>query len=379
MKILHLPHTVGGNPQGLSRHLNLLGIQSETWSLYQNYLAFKANKVIFNEGDRVFVRELKRLWALRYIFLFDVIFFNFGASLYEPFAIPEEPDRSIFFKIGMKIHQSYILFMQKVELALLRFFGKTVFIQYQGDDARQGDFCLSHFEISPAQKVESGYYTHEKDILKRKQIKTLTGLARKSYALNPDLLHVLPPNSEFLPYSHIALDEWTPAYNQMENHPLRFGHAPTHRGVKGTDLILEAADRLRKAGYEFELDLIEGLSNQEAKKRYTAIDVLIDQLYAGWYGGLAVEAMALGKPVLVYIRESDLVFIPEEMRKDLPFIQATPATIEAGMKLALDMPRRDLLALAHRSRSYVERWHDPIVIANRIKKDIETAINEIRN
>ena len=379
MKILHLPYTVGGNPQGLSRHLNLLGVQSETWTLYQNYLAFNANKVIFNEKDRVFVRELKRLWALRYIFLFDVIFFNFGTSLYEPFTIPEEPQRSHIFKIGMKIYQSYVFFMQKVELALLRIFNKIVFIQYQGDDARQGDYCLLHFEITPAQKVEPGYYTAKKDNLKRKQIKTLTSLARKTYALNPDLLHVLPPSAEFLPYSHIALDEWVPNYNQMENRPLRLGHAPTHRGAKGTDLILEAAENLRKAGYEFELDLIEGLSNQEAKKRYAAIDVLIDQLYAGWYGGLAVEAMALGKPVLVYIRDGDLGFIPEGMRRDLPFIQVTPASIETGMKLALDMPRHELLALAHRSRAYVERWHDPLAIAKRIKHDLETATNETQN
>lgn len=378
MKVLHLPATVGGHPQSLRRHLASLGIRGESWTLYQNYLSFQADKVIFGGKDRVVVRELKRLWALRYVFLFDVIFFNFGSSLYTPFVMPEEPRHSSLYMFGMKTHQVYVSFMQRVEIALLRLFGKIIFIQYQGDDARQGDYCLSHFEISPAQSVEPGYYTAEKDALKRQQIKTLTSLARKTYALNPDLLHVLPQGAEFLPYSHIALEEWAPNYNQLEDRPLRFGHAPTNRGVKGTGLILEAADRLRKAGYDFELDLVEGLSNQEAKKRYTAIDVLIDQLYAGWYGGLAVEAMALGKPVLVYIREGDLGFIPQEMRQDMPFIQVTPATIEAGMKMALDMPRRELFALAHRSRAYVERWHDPIAIAKRVKNDLETAVNETR-
>lgn len=144
----------------------------------------------------------------------------------------------------------------------------------------------------------------------------------------------------------------------------------------GHDQIVEAAENLRKAGYDFEFMLIEGLSHREAKEKYAAIDVLIDQLYAGWYGGLAVEVMALGKPVLVYIREGDLGFIPEEMRKDMPFIQVTPATIEAGMKQVLEMPREKLLALAHRSRAYVERWHDPMKIAKRIKSDMEMAMNE---
>lgn len=379
MKVLHLPTTVGGHPQSLNRHLSFLGIRGESWTLYQNYLSFQADKVIFSVKDRVVIRELKRLWALRYVFLFDVIFFNFGSSLYTPFVIPEGPHHSPLFKFGMKIHLTYVSILQKIEFALLRAMKKVVFIQYQGDDARQGDYCFSHFEISPVQGVEPGYYTAKKDALKRQQIKILTSLARKTYALNPDLLHVLPSNAEFLPYSHIDLGEWVPNYNQMEDRPLRFGHAPTHRGVKGTDLILEAADRLRKAGYDFELDLVEGLPNQEAKKRYANIDVLIDQLYAGWYGGLAVEAMALGKPVLVYIRESDLGFIPEEMRRDLPFINVTPSSIETGMKLVLDMPRRDLLAIAHHSRAYVERWHDPIAIAKRIKNELESVINETQS
>ena len=54
----------------------------------------------------------------------------------------------------------------------------------------------------------------------------------KIYALNPDLLHVLPGCAEFLPYSHIDLSEWTPVYPTRSNHPLRIGHAPSHRAVK---------------------------------------------------------------------------------------------------------------------------------------------------
>ncbi|MCB9109949.1 MAG: glycosyltransferase family 1 protein [Anaerolineales bacterium] len=378
MKVLHLPYTVGGNPQGISKHLNLLGVNSQTWTLYQNYLSFAADKVIFSSKDRVIIREIKRLWALRYIFIFDTVFFNFGTSLYEPFVIPNEQSLSRLFLFGLKMHQAYVSFMQKIELTLLTLLNRKVFIQYQGDDARQGDYCLSHFEISPAQKVEAGYYTAEKDALKRKQIETLTHLARKTYALNPDLLHVLPKGSEFLPYSHISLEDWAPNYTQLEMRPLRFGHAPTHRGVKGTDLILEAVENLHNAGYDFEFVLIEGLSNQEAKKKYASIDVLIDQLYAGWYGGLAVEVMALGKPVLVYIREDDLGFIPEQMRKDMPFIQAKPNTIQDAMKQVLEMPRAELVTLARQSRAYVERWHDPVEIAKRIKSDLDAAANEAR-
>jgi hypothetical protein len=33
MKVIHLPTTVGGNPQGISKHLNQLGVESTTWTL----------------------------------------------------------------------------------------------------------------------------------------------------------------------------------------------------------------------------------------------------------------------------------------------------------------------------------------------------------
>ena len=40
--------------------------------------------------------------------------------------------------------------------------------------------------------------------------------------------------------------------------PIRFGHAPSHRGVKGTDLIMEAFEKLGKENI-FEFILIENM------------------------------------------------------------------------------------------------------------------------
>ena len=133
------------------------------------------------------------------------------------------------------------------------------------------------------------YYPPELDVLKRQQIRLLDRLCHKIYALNPDLLHVLPARAEFLPYSHIALEEWAPVYTQLEDRPLRIAHAPTNRAVKGTALILDAVAALKESGYCFEFVLVEGLSHQEAKEAYQTVDVFIDQVFAGWYGGAAVE------------------------------------------------------------------------------------------
>lgn len=374
-KVLHLPTTVGGNPQGLSYHLQKLGVDSVTLTVHQNYFGYPADYVITQKNDSLLWMELKKLWALSYVFRYQVIFFNYGSTLFNPIPATHDGNKR-WRKFFRRLYFAYNKAIQKIELALLRLLGRKLFIQYQGDDARQGDYCLSNFEITTATQVEKTYYTAEKDVFKRRQIASLTSICSKTYALNPDLLHVLPKTTEFLPYSHISLDEWLPHYTQLEDRPLRIGHAPSHRGVKGTELVLKAIEELKNEGYDFDFVLIEGLSNAVAKERYKTIDVLVDQLYAGWYGGLAVEAMALGKPVIAYIREGDLHLIPPKMRQDLPVVRAEPNSIRKVLEGILSMERPALLDLAKRSRRFVEVWHDPLAIANRIKTDMETALGQ---
>lgn len=374
MKVLHLPEVIGGNPQGLSRHLQILGVDSVTWTVRQNYFGYPADQVIVNIDDSFLTSQFKKLLALRYVFgPYDIIHFNFGSSLFGA-RIYYRPHRPLWKRAAVVIYNSYENIMQVLELGILRWRGVPCFVHYQGDDARQGDYCLKHFPICIASQVGKNYYSSESDIYKRNNIKRLSEYCAKAYAINPDLLYVLPVGTEFLPYSHISIDDWKPSFTQFENRPLRIGHAPSHREAKGTDYILRALESLEADGYQFELVMVENMSNVEARRCYETIDVLVDQLFAGWYGGVAVEAMALGKPVLVYIRQEDLHFIPEEMCSDLPFIQVTPSTIEAGLRAVLDMSRHELLAVAKQSRAYVEKWHDPLAIAQRVKQDYELAL-----
>lgn len=374
MRVIHLPTTTGGNPQGISKHLNQLGVKSTTWTLYQNFFGYPADKVLLSvKNGEIFNIFLKSKF-LFYPFKFDVVFFNSGTGLFTPF-IPSRNDNNSKFKNF--IYYFLCMFntiMSSIEIWLLSMTKTPLFIQYQGDDARQGDYCLKNFPISIADKVDKNYYSPESDEVKRKSIRFYDRVAYKIYALNPDLLHVLPARAEFLPYSHVNMDEWLPVFNQLENRPLRIGHAPSHRAVKGTDHIVAVCDKLSKEGFEFELVLIEGVSNNEAKELYKTLDILVDQLYAGWYGGLAVEVMALGKPVLSYIREADLHFIPMPMRNDIPIINVEMVTLYEKLKEILLLPREDLIEIAQRSRTYVEKWHNPIAIAERIKIDMEESL-----
>lgn len=140
--------------------------------------------------------------------------------------------------------------------------------------------------------------------------------------------------------------------------------------------LLEANELpfLRVEGAAFDFELIEDTSRAEARRRYERAHLLVDQLLAGWYGGLAVELMALGKPVLSYIREDDLGFIPEAMRAQMPVINARPDTVHAALRDWLSRPLAQWRERGLAGRRYVEAWHDPLRIAARLKRDYEAAL-----
>lgn len=376
-RVVHLPTSVGGNPQGLSQSLRELGVESESWIFRQNVFNYGSTRTIWSDSDGTFRRELKRLLAIIRVALgFDVIHFNAGSTWASPITMFRMSEKGSRAKIRRFVAAAYLQILFFAEITIYRLFRRPLFIHYQGDDARRGDFSLANFRYSIAQHVEEGYYSPETDALKLRMVRRMSRYCAQVYAVNPDLIHVLGPRARFIPYSHISLTEWTPVYTQLDRRPLRIGHAPSHRKVKGTDIIISALEQLAADGYEYELVLIEGLPNDQARQKYEQIDVLVDQIHAGWYGGLAVEAMALGKPVMVYIREEDLQFIPPEMKADLPFLPVTIETVKDDLRQLIQMPRGELLELAQRSRRYVERWHDPLRIASEIKRDYEKALHE---
>ena len=377
IKVLHLPNVVGGNAQELSRSLCSLGLESKSLTLFQSYLNYSVDVVLFQKG---FSRLRKEFWRYYYLIFHmskvDVIHYNFGSTLFSSIC-PYKPDLSCLAIICRIFYSSYVFLMQYIELSFMRLLRKPIFIHYQGDDARQGVFSIKNFKYSIASQVDSSYYNLYSDRFKQYMIRRMDRFCDKIYAVNPDLLHVLPSRACFIPYCHLSLDEWLPSYNRYTvDKPLRIGHAPTHRMAKGTDIICKAVNDLKNEGFLFDFEMIEGLSREDARKKYQTIDVLIDQLFAGWYGGLAVELMALGKPVLVYIREDDLQFIPSGMRDELPFIQVTPDSVKEGLRTVLEMPRTELLILAKQSRAFVEKWHDPLRIASEIKSDYESALRK---
>ena len=375
MRVLHCPLMVGGNPQGLANAERRLGLESWAVSLYQVPFNYKTDEVLYAQGRRL--SKESRRWALllRAIKDFDVIHFNFGETILS-WTARETNDVSVQPTVLGRIVNSGLRFYKSAlelrDLPLLRRVGKGVVVTFQGDDARQGDFCRTNFQISPATEVEPGYYTPASDAHKRERIKKIGRHAHRIFSLNPDLLHVLPRNAQFLPYAHLDLDDWKPSKElRSDSEKPVVIHAPSHRGVKGTRFVVDAVSRLKSEGIDLDFTLVEGVPHSKVREIYERADLLVDQLLCGWYGGLAVELMALGKPVICYIREGDLKFIPSQMRDELPIINATPKNIYDVLKEWLTVRKHQLPEVGQRSRTYVEKWHDPLKIAAGLKAEYE--------
>lgn len=367
LRVLHCPSNTAGHSQGLASAERRLGLKSRQVSFEPHPYGYETDEVLYAGCTGELGRQFKR-WGLVWRALrdFDIVHFNFGQSI-----LPS-PIRNRTRSFTAGIANAYYRVTGMADLPVLKWAGKGIIVTYQGDDARQGRFCQEHFPISPAGEVEEGYYSSATDAHKQQMIGQMARYADRIYALNPDLLHVLPSHARFLPYGHVDLAEWRPSTVRKGtgNAPVVV-HAPSHRGIKGTRFLLEAVQRLQTEGVRFQFDLVENMPRTAARHIYERADLIVDQLLCGWYGGLAVECMALGKPVVAYIRETDLVFIPPGMRAELPLIQATPQTIYQVLKEWLTEKRHQLHEIGQRSRLFVERWHDPLKIAQILKHDYE--------
>ena len=170
-RVVHLPTSVGGNSKGLSAHLEKLGVASETWIFSQNVFNYTSTNVIWSEGDGALRREMKRCLAIVRVALdFDVIHFNFGCGWAGPIPMFSKADKGVLAKVKRFCAATYLQLLSFAELGLYRLLRRPMFVHYQGDDARQGDFSLARFKHSIAQYTDPGYYSAESDALKRRMI-----------------------------------------------------------------------------------------------------------------------------------------------------------------------------------------------------------------
>ncbi len=355
---------VAGIPQSLAAAERKLGLDSHSAAFFQTAYGYEADEIVLGGREGRVHQELRRWrFLVKAAREFDVVHFNAGETIMPLYSkrASAAPHQRLF--------DLYARTFELRDAAWLRRLGKAVFVSFLGGEARLHEFGKQHFEIS---------YTHDvpgttSDERKAKRVAQFERSANELYSIHPDLMWTLPARTQFLPHPGVDLTDWKPAVLDRRDRPL-IVHAPSQRRIKGTDYVEAAVERLRAEGVPFEYQLVEGMPRSDARKIYERADLLVEQLLLGWYSNLAIELMALGKPVVTYIRDEDLRFVPAEMKRELPVINATPESVYDVLRTWLTDRRDELPEVGRASRAFVERWHDPLKVAARTKADYERAL-----
>lgn len=176
--------------------------------------------------------------------------------------------------------------------------------------------------------------------------------------LRPHLVEGLFP-SLWMTRSRIMLDDYEPRYPKPDAPRPLVVHSASNTARKGTNAVLAAIQHLKNTcpvGFDFEL--INNVSHQRSLELARRCDLFIDQFTAGAYGLAAVEAMALGKPVVGYIMPG----LRKQLPPDFPIVDAMQENLaEVVGSLLVGGHRRTRLGRA--GRAFVRRHHDALDIA----------------
>jgi glycosyltransferase involved in cell wall biosynthesis len=228
---------------------------------------------------------------------------------------------------------------------------KPVFVTFHGSDVRQPSLAAAaspHFVAAPG----------EEDELARRRLRAWGRVTQDAVLLDPGLVPHVEPFFARVHLHKLIVDAGRvePRFPAEDGPPVLV-HSPTRPSVKGTAEVRAAVAALR-GRVDFEYDELGGVPQAEAVARYARADLVVDQLLVGSYGVFALEAMALGKPVIANVVHRDA---------DLPIIQADPGNIAEVLEHWLtDAGARRARGIA--SRAYVEREHDLLPAGRRLRE-----------
>lgn len=263
------------------------------------------------------------------------------------------------------------------EIPLLQIAGKKVILNTYG-----GDVATPRLKLKKSIKYSLNYgYTHdplyknydEKAIQRNTRI-----LEKQADCIISAIDHV-----EYLErvdyYFHLRCIDTSkikPSFKTFRKIPT-FVHAPNHRILKGTDIIIEVINSLNRKGFKCKLKVIENTPNNKLLEIIKKSDGVIDQLFLGTYARLSIEAMSLGKPVFCYLRKDLFKYNP--IWKHCPIINVNPETLESSIIEFMKKKKIDRHKIGLESRKYIEKFHSLEIVGEKCSKIIKKVIKNETN
>lgn len=279
-----------------------------------------------------------------------------------------------FFDRGLLPNISTFMF-NPIELALYKLFNKQLFLYTYGADVRVREITtrLGVFNCcSECNTVGTSCICCA--IRSKKNTLSISNNCTAFFAMG-DMIEYTPGSRNDLFFWPVDIhndagSKYLPSYPKVENRrPVRVVHAPNHRQFKGTHFLVEAIENLQNDNLAIELQLVEKIPNYQALEIYRTADIIFDQCIIGFHGYFALEAMAIGKPVVCYIRKPQEYLLHSD---ECPIVNCRADQVEDVLR-SLCQDRYHLNELGRAGRKYVEKYFTLEAFAQRLKntyKDI---------
>ena len=344
MRVLHLPFNIASQITTTVRALREIGVDARGLA--------KSGVITSNEIVELFPPRpkglagywtpLDRYWrTLRLIAWADVVHWHYGPALHNA-----------------------------LDVRFARMLGKKLCVEYWGSDIRIAEIEVADNSLFAQLPLDED----ERQAGSRKRSVAVQELFVKSGAkailpcpsLEPHLIEQTK-GRYFCTRQRIFLPDFTPHYPDPQRAVPVVLHAPSSQLLKGTSAVQSAAEELKRRGLQFEFKQVENMPHAQAMQLMANCDVYVDQLIMGSHGLAALEAMALGKAVVCYIKPS----MRDKYPPELPLVSADPQTLPDVLAELL-ANRARIADLGRQGRAYVEKYHDAVMLARGLRDFYES-------
>jgi len=229
-------------------------------------------------------------------------------------------------------------------------------VEWQGSDIRipEVEFADNPFYKSA---YENGY-EYQRLESREQSLRRQRRFAEAGFASAAPVGMMQYVQREIFPHTYLVpqrlvVSDYVPVYPAKDETQPLVVHSPSAPFTKGTAAVLRAIEKLKPVR-SFRFELVQGVPRHEALARIQRADIFLDQFVLGDRGMAALEAMALGKPVICYIKPS----LVSQYPADTPIVNATQDTLADVLdELLGNATLRH--TLGEQGRAYIEKYFEP--------------------
>ncbi|MEI6040052.1 MAG: glycosyltransferase [Candidatus Berkelbacteria bacterium] len=303
---------------------------------------------------------------------------------------PKNPVKSLwsrlklFFELLPKykiwhFNYSQTLFFYPLNLLLLKLFGKKIVVTFRGSDCeteldftKTNPIILAHRDQWPSYFKNFHHLTWQAKIAKKIRTAFLSDWSDTAVINGPYLASSVPNYDLIIPYARdLGKINQFKIQNKKINKKLVILHVPSDPEVKGTVYIEKAFKELADKYPDCEFKILDFMPYDQLLGEMAKADIVVDQLLVGWYGGQAVEAMALGSAVISFVEPSYLENIP--FGKTLPIANTNVFTFKEDLEVLINSPEK-IQKLMNEGPAFAAKYHDSTRIADAYQKVYEEVL-----